>query len=386
MPSPTLFDVVCSKGPSTSSTSNRWRGEGSFDRTSARPGTVLSSPFLSGLFGPRRSSQPLVPSVLPPLTRRLRLLTPVSYDLVVVPKDKATGAHVVMSSTGVVMVNPGGESERFSLDEWARQRGLFEACSKLGFFRQFLLAKSFRAWRQVHVARQIMAARERVAAQGLLTSPVFRPALVACQGHLLQLESTRLFPVDASRPYTVAALEEMARNGLVVARRRLDAQVELVSEEIIVVEHSIRTRVASLRARLQEMAHPDAKASMSAVAERRRCLLQELHDAEADMGRMQGFVRLVDQMMLQRLRQLALTTLRDDWIKTLEKTEARNGLFVVNFVSPLPSLSSLHGTDTPVGFLDLGVGCRLVAGSCWARTPQLHDGRNVSQARLLNHE
>jgi len=116
--------------------------------------------------------------------------------------------------------------------------------------------------------------------------------------------------------------------------------MELVFEEIVIVEHNVRARLASVQARMDDASNSAcAHASMSLATESRRLLHAECTRAKDDLERMDRFVRLVDCMLVQRLRQIGLQTLQDDWIATLTQRSGRNGLLLVNFVRlPSPSL------------------------------------------------
>lgn len=116
--------------------------------------------------------------------------------------------------------------------------------------------------------------------------------------------------------------------------------MELVFEEIVIVEHNVRARLASVQARMDDASNSAcAHASMSLATESRRLLHAECTRAKDDLERMDRFVRLVDCMLVQRLRQMGLQTLQDDWIATLTQRSGRNGLLLVNFVRlPSPSL------------------------------------------------
>ena len=66
------------------------------------------------------------------------------YDLISVPKDKVNREHFVFSVFGVLHVVANQPSETLLLEEWYKYAVLWEACSKIAFFKNFLVKKMFR--------------------------------------------------------------------------------------------------------------------------------------------------------------------------------------------------------------------------------------------------
>lgn len=67
------------------------------------------------------------------------------YDLISVPENKANAEHFVFSSFGVLHVfGDGTPSETMTLADWNRMSVLWGIVSKIGFFKNFLLLRSFK--------------------------------------------------------------------------------------------------------------------------------------------------------------------------------------------------------------------------------------------------
>ena len=63
-----------------------------------------------------------------------------------IDKDKD---YFTMSATGVTRVQPNGDTEYVSLDQWARESNAFVTCRKLRLFKQYFYWKNFRIWKEV---------------------------------------------------------------------------------------------------------------------------------------------------------------------------------------------------------------------------------------------
>eukprot|EP00756_Hemistasia_phaeocysticola_P022945 Hpha_TRINITY_DN15865_c4_g10::TRINITY_DN15865_c4_g10_i1::g.188383::m.188383/K10408/DNAH; dynein heavy chain, axonemal len=70
------------------------------------------------------------------------------YDLLVVLRGEQEPEHWVVSMGGVVQVRQFEPPELFTHEEWSREARLFDSLTHLHFFRNYLVYKAFKQWRQ----------------------------------------------------------------------------------------------------------------------------------------------------------------------------------------------------------------------------------------------
>ncbi|RNA21294.1 dynein heavy chain domain-containing 1-like [Brachionus plicatilis] len=100
------------------------------------------------------------------------------YDLITVPPSQANREHFIFSVFGVLHVISGEESERLTLDEWNRFAVLWEACSKIKFFKQFLFRKFFSRWRVNSKFSQFLKLKNKVSKNIIISIPFYHEALI----------------------------------------------------------------------------------------------------------------------------------------------------------------------------------------------------------------
>ncbi|EDV26240.1 uncharacterized protein TRIADDRAFT_54030 [Trichoplax adhaerens] len=99
------------------------------------------------------------------------------YDLVAVPKNKINPEHFVMSCYGVLHVYPDQSAESLTLDEWQKEATIFNAITKIFFFRNFLLRKLFLRWRRNSKYSQFYKTRQIISRDLLLNNNSFYSAI-----------------------------------------------------------------------------------------------------------------------------------------------------------------------------------------------------------------
>ena len=91
------------------------------------------------------------------------------YDLTVAQPGEELSEHFIAHSGTITHVRPGDFPETLSLTEWQRELTLFNALTRLKFFKRFLVGKAFRQWHN-NVRFKLFCALRRKVAQNLFVS------------------------------------------------------------------------------------------------------------------------------------------------------------------------------------------------------------------------
>ncbi|XRA97027.1 dynein axonemal heavy chain [Pycnococcus provasolii] len=104
------------------------------------------------------------------------------YSLTVVPASAVLNGdkHAVVSSNGIMSVEPGVPTDVLPLEEWLRHRAIFLAVRKLPFYAMFPVRRPFHHWRDVVRLLRFRVARRRIAESALMLHPVLGPSCRAC--------------------------------------------------------------------------------------------------------------------------------------------------------------------------------------------------------------
>lgn len=128
------------------------------------------------------------------------------YDLIVLPPRVASSAtlarlgveYFTMSTEGLVrMGEPGVPSEFIPLTQWMREAACFNMLTSIPFFRDYLVTKSFRAWRTNVSYKMYRRQRKRLATHLFLAIPSFTPALLDLKKRMHEMcASTKLLDLS----------------------------------------------------------------------------------------------------------------------------------------------------------------------------------------------
>lgn len=120
------------------------------------------------------------------------------YDLINVPASKVNPAeYYIFSVFGVLQILGGEENEKLSLDEWNKHAMLWEACSKIKFFRQFLWRKFLVRWRRNAKFSRFIKLRKAISSEILLAIPSYGEAMVQISKLVGEILGIKFLPVEA---------------------------------------------------------------------------------------------------------------------------------------------------------------------------------------------
>ena len=103
------------------------------------------------------------------------------YDLAVVPKEHVENKdveHYTVTSSGVVHIRPGVQSEFTPLGEWMRDASVFTLLRQMRFFKMYLVHKMFKFWRANVRHKMYALVRAKIERKLFISKRTFNPALM----------------------------------------------------------------------------------------------------------------------------------------------------------------------------------------------------------------
>lgn len=119
------------------------------------------------------------------------------YDLITVPFNQINREYYIFSVFGVLHVDPDGENENFSLDEWNRHAVLWQTCRRFRFFREFLTRKFLFRWKLFHRQARFNHLRETISRDMLIAIPDYCQALKPIYKLIDEVKKVKFLPNDS---------------------------------------------------------------------------------------------------------------------------------------------------------------------------------------------
>lgn len=254
------------------------------------------------------------------------------YNLVVVPEDKVNPEHYVISSHCVLHVNPHGPSESQSLAEWYREACLFKAISSIGFFKNFLVTKMFRKWKDIKKFSQFLKVEAAVERSLISNVPSFGSALLRISSLLQDLEKITFLPFQINFSYTLEEFEDTIFRTCDTGYQYMEKFFKYCQMIVDKTQESCFEYLEYCEGQVKNHRH-NYQESL-AVAKRKRAIRQHnLRLARDEVKRLGTFVRLVDHIIVSNL----LTLVQGNISKFVDETmpgprPERDGLFTADIV------------------------------------------------------
>jgi len=223
------------------------------------------------------------------------------YDLLVVPKNQVQGKsveHYTVSSSGVVHIRPGVQSEFTPLGEWMRDSSVFSLLRQMKYFKMYLVGKTFKIWRANVRRRLYEQVRKRIERSLFLTKPTFSSTVAELGALCAEVRYTPAIVVDPQTTYQVddfREIQERQRANVVVPA--MEACQERAS---IALERVIKRTVDQVQEYTKMMETND---SIDAMVSKTKSLVAMKRERQE---RARGYKRIVEEsQMLPNLVRLA---------------------------------------------------------------------------------
>lgn len=270
------------------------------------------------------------------------------YDLVVVPRERASSEHFTISAAGVVHVVPGEVAEFTPLGEWLRERTLYGLLRRLLFFRRFRERKTFGAWRRWVAAVRFSRVRARLAARLFVARPTFVRAVgellalargvgdINSAGHvdLVRLDDGFAYPL---KEFGEAQAQLREAEALPAAEAAVNASVavlERVCREVVSAERARRAEVEALGGDTSGITLTRGRAAtkslaMSACRLDKQRVVAEYNSISLEVQMLGRLVRLADYLLVGALAERALAA-AEALASALSRPPKGRGIFVTH--------------------------------------------------------
>ncbi|CAF0731757.1 unnamed protein product, partial [Brachionus calyciflorus] len=240
------------------------------------------------------------------------------YDLITVPKSKAQSEHYIFSVFGVMHLISGEENERLTLDEWNRHAVLWEACSKIKFFKEFLYRKFMYRWRTNSKYSQFLKLKKSISKNIIQSVPFYQEALIHISKLIQSIYNINFYP-DFNRDNLIQEKSQLKQKNLFNLDQFLSKIDDLTfkSEEVLefffvyvkyVLEHTRHRYFDKLRFYetlvYQAKTTGEMNKSMSIQKDFRTKAEKELANLSHEIGLIGNFTCLVSSMLASNLLQI----------------------------------------------------------------------------------
>ncbi|KAI4890234.1 hypothetical protein NFI96_014008 [Prochilodus magdalenae] len=246
------------------------------------------------------------------------------YDLQVVPPNKAGSNHYIFSPTTVMHVQNGCSVGILTLAEWYREGVLWKALRDIPFFRNYLLRKSFRWWKQNVCRIVFQRKREILHSQLLMAVPQFREALFHVTRLLEELKNVHWLPQDVKRTYTLLEFQNTLlksnQESQGVLKRFLHYRtliLDMVQETSYKLHQDLQHQ---LETQLNQCSQPIHLQHASTGS-----LSKKLHHTEQALQRLGNVAALIDCMIVQSLVTISNHETMDFLNKVLKREQKQQG-------------------------------------------------------------
>lgn len=97
---------------------------------------------------------------------------------------------------GILHIVPGEDNEQLTLPEWNRHAVLWEACSKIKFFKEFLCRKFLSTWRRNTKYSRFLKLKKQISKEIILAIPVYSEAIILISKLVNELAEIQFMPKD----------------------------------------------------------------------------------------------------------------------------------------------------------------------------------------------
>eukprot|EP00755_Sulcionema_specki_P022220 Sspe_Gene.75998::Locus_47482_Transcript_1_1_Confidence_1.000_Length_3725::g.75998::m.75998/K10408/DNAH; dynein heavy chain, axonemal len=247
------------------------------------------------------------------------------YDLEVVMRGKQNPEHFCISASGCVHVKPGHPSEVVSLAEWMRECTLFNVLTRIHFFKNYLVGKSFTQWRRNVRFKLYCETRRRLCKNFFLSKNTFASTLSELHRCSFDLSTVPLmYYPDIKETYTHdkfkeeqatmcrAPAEAEFRSGMDRMEHKLLKLCEAVTQRANVPDLTTQESLeqyllanATVSGKEKGKGGKKMKSMVDAQAEQKE-RMRMLKRAMVEHSMLDSFIRLVDYIAAEHLFKNAL--------------------------------------------------------------------------------
>jgi dynein heavy chain len=266
------------------------------------------------------------------------------YDLVVVPPNELGSEYYTLSADGLVQVNAGLQPSVFiPLSEWMRHNTIFNLVTKISFFKNYLVRKTYSLWKDNIRYNLYCQQRKKLLTKLFLGKKSFCKPLLEVQNIMMEIGNVGLLDLQGQKVYETPHFIEHQQQKRAEASKHLEGFMENLQRLMQRVCKDVENLGQSGNAFdvLRGKDFPAiAKKNQSMVSIRLESAAQKemVNRAEQEAGMIADFIRLVDYICVESLVSLAVES------HATFLSELQNPRKV--YKARPPPASSLPSTDT----------------------------------------
>ena len=226
------------------------------------------------------------------------------YNLIEVPKEKINPEHFVISSHSILHVQANRPSESQPLAEWYKEACQFQAISKIGFFKNFLLSKMFRKWKVIKKFSHFLKVEAGLERALIHTVPSFGSALLRVSGLLQDLSKITFLPFETNECYTLEEFEDLSFKTLDTGRNYVKRFFDYCQMIVDKTQENCFDYLHYCQAQVSRHNH-NYRESLTLSKKKRVTRQHNLRLARDEVRCLGTFTALVDQIIAANLLYLA---------------------------------------------------------------------------------
>ncbi|CAJ1027078.1 Dynein heavy chain, N-terminal region 2/Hydrolytic ATP binding site of dynein motor region/AAA domain (dynein-related subfamily)/Dynein heavy chain AAA lid domain/P-loop containing dynein motor region/AAA+ lid domain/P-loop containing dynein motor region D4/Microtubule-binding stalk of dynein motor/ATP-binding dynein motor region/Dynein heavy chain region D6 P-loop domain/Dynein heavy chain C-terminal domain containing protein, putative [Leishmania lindenbergi] len=250
------------------------------------------------------------------------------YDLVATKKGSEEPEHYILSTTGIVHVQPGRFSEVMTLSEWMKESSLFNILRKIPFFKNFVLYKAFLRLQMKVAQRKYATTRRSLQKDLLVAKTTFACPMLDLVKYSHTISDTKLIEYDPQGKHDYVVDDYSL--GQSIQRQKASVFVNSIMEHI---EEKVTKLVEALKHRADvpdintrealqqyllivaagEVSDTRVKRKKKSMIDAREDLerrMRELKRSLVEYSKLHVFIRLIDLVVSEQLFQRVLSVLQ----------------------------------------------------------------------------
>ena len=287
------------------------------------------------------------------------------YELEVCDRlDVNPESYFTMSAGGVVNVCRGKETEFTALGDFMRDKSIFNALTRMKFFKHYANYKAFHFWRSNVRKKLFNQVRARLVRKLFLAKPTFCPALMEINSLVHEITEVKVINASPNHLYTLdeyaeqqkAQREQKALPALESCCERAQAVLEKLCREVTaqakLYQESIRDEAEledKTGVQLISGRPADKTRSMVAIKAEKIERARTYHRVNEEAKMLGDFIKLVDYMLVEGTVKRAVTT-AEELLTLLEAPKKRAEGSAGMSTSKGVFITTLAFTETTLSF------------------------------------
>eukprot|EP00760_Papus_ankaliazontas_P005952 PhM_4_TR1281/c1_g1_i2/m.7199/K10408/DNAH; dynein heavy chain, axonemal len=266
------------------------------------------------------------------------------YDLEVVMRGEQSPEHFVVSASGVVHMKPGQASEVVPLSDWMRESMIFNVLTRIRFFRNYLVLKTFSQWIRNVRFKLYCETRRKLCKKLFISKNTFAASTIELNKMAYELYTVPLlrFP-EIKQDYNAedfmaeqSKQRELGRSEFHVIMERMETRLQKLCDAVTTramvpdlttmesLEQYLLANASANEGTKDKRAGKKTKSMVDAQAQQYR-RMRELKRSMVEHSMLDAYIRLIDYIAAESLFRNALNAIETFYttIRTAEEEKKK---------------------------------------------------------------